>query len=215
MRPVSLPVIVALLALLGIQSAHAENTAVDGNADAGQSKSAICAACHGADGNSAVAQWPKIAGQHQSYLLRQIKLIQSGARAVPEMAPMVANLSEQDIADLAAYYAAQTLKTGVADDRLQSLGEKLYVSGNADTGVPACAACHGATGQGNPAAGYPVIAGQHSLYLSNNLKNFRAGGHYGADDAESQVMVGVAKFLTDEEIQAVSSYLEGLHEVTE
>ena len=130
----SVIVSVAMLAILACQSAVAQ-----GDAAAGQSKSAICAACHGTDGNSVVAQWPKIAGQHQDYLARQIKLVQSNARQVPEMAPMVAGLSEQDIDDLAAYYASKAVKYGVADPAAVPMGSQLWNFGNKETGVAACA----------------------------------------------------------------------------
>jgi len=201
---------VALLAILACQSAVAQ-----GNAAAGQSKSAMCSACHGTDGNSVVAQWPKLAGQHQDYLTRQIKLVQSNARAVPEMAPMVAGLSEEDINDLAAYYASQTIKYGVADPAAVSMGSQLWNFGNKETSVAACKSCHGPAGGGIPLSGFPALAGQHALYIANSLKKFRSGTVYGDDDSNSQIMVEVSKTLSDDEIQAVSSYIEGLHPVTE
>ena len=182
-----------------------------GHPAAGQAKSAICAACHGVDGNSAVPTWPKIAGQHEQYLARQIRLIKSGARMVPEMAGITPGLSEQDIDDLAAYFAAQTGQGGVADESLVELGERIYRAGNAESGVPACMACHGPAGEGNPLSGYPALAGQHATYTAKMLTRFRAGDNWGEKDASSQVMNGSAAELTDEEIQAVASYIEGLH----
>jgi cytochrome c553 len=182
-----------------------------GDATAGQAKSAVCAACHGADGNSVVPNWPKLAGQHEQYLARQIALIQSGARVVPEMVAIVPGLTEQDIADLAAWFASQQVAGGVADEATLTLGERIFRAGNAESGVPACMSCHGPAGEGNPLAVYPALAGQHALYTANLLTRFRAGEHWGEGDAPSQVMNGTAAGLTDEEIAAVASYIQGLH----
>jgi len=182
-----------------------------GDAAAGQAKSAICAACHGVDGNSMVPTWPKLAGQHEQYLVRQATLIKAGARMVPEMAGITPGLTEQDIEDLAAYFSSQTSNGGVADPLKVELGERIYRAGNAQTGVPACMACHGPAGEGNPLAGYPALAGQHSVYTAKMLTGFRAGENWGEKDAQSQVMNGSAAHLTDEEIEAVASYIEGLH----
>ncbi len=194
-----------LLALVSLQG-HAE-----GDASAGQAKSAICAACHGADGNSMVPNWPTLAGQHEQYLNRQITLIQSGARPVPEMLGIVPGLSAQDIADLSAYFAAQERSGGVADEASIALGERIFRAGNAETGVPACMACHGPAGEGNPLSGYPALSGQQAVYTSNLLTRFRSGENWGAEDAPSQVMTGAAAELSDEEIAAVASYMQGLY----
>ena len=182
-----------------------------GDAAAGQGKSAICAACHGVDGNSMVATWPKLAGQHEGYLARQITLIKSGARPVPEMAGITPGLSDQDILDLAAYFASQTSNGGVADESLIELGARIYRAGNAETGVPACMACHGPAGEGNPLSGYPALGGQHAVYTANLLTRFKGGENWGEKDASSRVMNGVAARLSAEEIQAVASYIEGLY----
>lgn len=183
----------------------------DGDAAAGQAKSAICAACHGADGNSMVPNWPKLSGQHEQYLLRQLRLIKSNARPVPEMMGITPGLSDQDLQDLAAWYASQEITGGVADESKVALGEKVYRAGNAESGVPACMACHGPAGEGNPLSGYPALAGQHAVYTSNMLKRFRSGENWGTDDAASMVMNGSASELTDEEIEALASYIEGLY----
>jgi cytochrome c553 len=186
-----------------------------GDASAGQAKSAICAACHGADGNSVVPNWPKLAGQHEAYLAREISLIKAGARPVPEMAGIVPGLSDQDIADLAAFFSSQTAAGGVADESKVALGERIFRAGNAESGVPACMSCHGPAGEGNPLAGYPALAGQHSVYTGNLLTRFRSGENWGVEDAPSQVMNGVAAELTDEEIAAVASYIQGLYRQSE
>lgn len=182
-----------------------------GDAAAGQAKSAICAACHGADGNSMVPNWPKLAGQHEAYLARQITLIQSGARMVPEMMGIVPGLAPQDIDDLAAYFASQQTSGGVADPAALEVGERVFRAGNPESGVPACMACHGPAGEGNPLAGYPALAGQHTVYTVTMLNRFRDGQNWGDADASSKVMNGVAAELTDDEIQAVSSYIQGLY----
>ena len=184
-----------------------------GDADAGQGKAAICAACHGVDGNSIVPNWPKIAGQHATYIERQLALIKDGSRPVPEMAPIAISLSKQDMDDLAAYYSSQTASAGLTDEALLTAGELLYRGGNAATDIPACMACHGPAGEGNPLAAYPSLAGQHSVYSEKMLNGFRAGTTWGAEDASSKIMTDVAKRLTDDEIKAVSSYIQGLHAV--
>jgi cytochrome c553 len=194
-----------LLTLVSLQ------LAAEVDAAAGQAKSAICAACHGSDGNSMVALWPKLAGQHGEYLVRQTSLIKSGARPVPEMVGIVAAVSEQDIANISAYLSSQTMSGGVADDSLVAIGKSIYQAGNPESGVPACMACHGPAGEGNPIAGYPVVAGQHATYSASMLKRFRSGDNWGEDDAGSAVMNGVAAKLTDTEIAAVSSYMQGLY----
>ncbi|MGY6631284.1 MAG: c-type cytochrome [Wenzhouxiangella sp.] len=182
-----------------------------GDPVAGEQKAASCAACHGSDGNSAVSAWPKIAGQHEDYAARQTRLVRDGHRDVPEMIPFVMNLSDQDIADIAAFYATQSLEPGVADEGLVDLGRRIYMDGNRETGVPACAACHGPAGEGVLGAHFPVVRAQHADYSADRLRRYRAGETNGENDPYSQMMVGVAARLTDEEIEAVSSFMEGLH----
>jgi len=186
-----------------------------GDADAGQAKAAVCAACHGVDGNSVVPNWPKLAGQHADYLQRQIGLIKGGERPVPEMTGIVAGLSDQDIEDLAAYFSSQTVKPGLTDESLRAAGELLYRSGNAETDIPACMSCHGPAGEGNPLSGYPHLAGQHAVYTEKMLTGFRAGTTWGPEDANSKIMTDVTKRMTDAEIKAVASYIQGLHRVAE
>lgn len=195
----------SVLAAISLQAA------AQGDATAGQAKSAICAACHGPDGNSAVPNWPRIAGQHEAYLFRQVTLIKSGARPVPEMMGIVAGLSEQDILDLSAYFASQTPRGGVVDESIAALGKRIFQAGNPESGVPACMSCHGPGGGGNPLSGYPVLAGQHSVYTAKMLTQYRSGTNWGEDDKPSQIMNGAASRLTDAEIAAVSSYIQGLY----
>lgn len=179
-----------------------------GDAEAGKSKSAMCAACHGPDGNSPAPTFPKLAGQHADYLAKQLAEYKSGERQNATMNGMAAALSEQDIADLAAFYASQKVTLGKAAEDKVAAGEAVYRAGNTATGVSACAACHSPTGSGNPMANFPSLSGQHADYTVLQLKAFRAGER--ANDAGS-MMRGVAKKMTDAEIEAVSQYIQGLH----
>lgn len=187
-----------------------------GDAAAGQTKSAVCGACHGTDGNSMVPNFPKLAGQAEAYTLKQLKDIKAGLREVPEMMAIVAGLSEQDMADLAAYYAKQKHTGGAADPALVELGQKVFRAGNPTSGVTACSACHGATGKGIPEAGFPALAGQHAAYTEAQLKAFRAAGREDAEgkrrtnDGEAKMMQATAARLSDKEIKALASYINGL-----
>lgn len=191
----------SLLALLSVTSVSA---VAAGDPVAGKEKSQICASCHGADGNSVMGDWPKLAGQGAKYIETQLAAFKSGGRKNDLMAPMAANLSEQDMADLAAYFSSQKLVSGQASPDLVDAGKKLYAGGNAETGIPACMACHGPSGSGNPAAAYPLLKGQHAAYTTTQLKAYRDGSRVNA------VMQGVASRLTDAEIDAVASYIQGL-----
>ncbi|WP_223789655.1 c-type cytochrome [Marinicella meishanensis] len=183
----------------------------DGDAENGKNLSATCAACHGTDGNSVNPIWPSLAGQHAEYLVRQLQLYKSGERDNAMMAPMAAGLSEQDMADLAAYFSSQELALKAANPDQVELGKKIYQAGDKDRNIPACMACHGPTGQGNPLSGYPILANQHAAYTVLQLKAYKAGQKTAnPDDVNGQVMAGVAQYMTDEEIEAVASYLQGL-----
>jgi cytochrome c553 len=172
----------------------------------------VCAACHATDGNSIGPANPKIAGQFPDYLHKQLAdfKAQGGKKPVRDnavMTSMVANLSEADLKNLAAYYAGQKLKPAAAADKeLAAAGQKLWRGGNAQTGVPACAGCHGPTGAGMPAQ-YPRIAGQYSEYLAAQLRAFREGGR--ANDPNG-MMRGVASRMSEREIKAVAEYAAGL-----
>jgi cytochrome c553 len=177
--------------------AESDVPAVPGDATAGADKAAACAACHGADGNSADPQYPKIAGQHETYLARQLALFKDGTR---DNAIMLGFADDSEIAE------------GPNQGRkFYEVGESLYRGGDAARGVPACMACHGPTGRGNPGSAYPAVAGQHSAYTTLKLTDFRSGLAFGKDANANTVMVDVAKNLTDEEIASLSSYIEGLH----
>ncbi|WP_018233361.1 c-type cytochrome [Thioalkalivibrio thiocyanodenitrificans] len=194
------------LAALGL-SMSAPLLADAGDPNRGQELSGACAACHGADGNSVNPEWPKLAGQGEAYLYKQLSDYKQGRRQDPLMAGQVANLSEQDMRDLAAYFASQTASAGTADEAMVDLGGALYRGGNAATGVAACIACHGPAGDGNPAAMFPRVAGQHAQYNANQLRQFRDSSR--ANDA-GRMMRNIARRMTDEEIQAVSEFMAGL-----
>lgn len=196
---------------------------VPGDASAGQNKAAVCAACHGMDGNAVDPQYPKLAGQHERYTARHLALYKSGERNNAIMMGFAAMLSQQDMRDIGAFFATQTVRAGIADEsvidsganagrKFYEIGEQLYRGGDLERGVPACGACHGPAGDGNPGPSYPSLAGQHASYTALQLSLFRDGTVYGRGDNANAVMAGVARYLTDEEIQALATYIEGLHE---
>lgn len=186
----------------------AENPLVKGDAEAGQQKSATCAACHGPDGNSSNPEWPVIAGQHPRYLVDQLKAYKSGERRNAVMQGQAAGLSEQDMQDLAAYYAKQEAKPRTASEDAVAIAQPLWRAGDAERGMPACAACHGPAGIGNAGAAYPGLSGQHPQYTATQLKAYRAGER--GQGTSGQMMQHVAAELTDEEIEALASYAAGL-----
>jgi cytochrome c553 len=178
-----------------------------GSKDAGQAKSTPCVACHGIDGNSANPEWPSIAGQHDGYFVRQLKAFRAGERQNPLMSPMAAGLSDEDIADLAAFYSSQTARGGEAEPSKLKLGQKVYRAGNMEEQTMACAACHGPTGRGNPLASYPAIQGQHATYVAAQLRAYKSGTR---TNDPNQMMRSIALRLSDAEIDAVASYVQGL-----
>ena len=180
-----------------------------GNADSGKDKVATCAACHGQDGNSMVGLWPSLAGQNVNYLVRQLQHIKSGKRAIIEMIGSLDNFAQEDLEDIAAFYASQNNAIGQAASDKVELGRKLYYSGSLEKGVPACTACHSPKGKGNSPAGYPLLSGQQSDYIAKALKNYRTGERN--NDESSQMMMAIAYKLDDVEIDALSSFINGLH----
>lgn len=202
-----------LVFVLGIIAAVANVQALAADAVAGQAKTAVCSACHGADGNSAAAAFPKLAGQNERYLIKQMNEIKSGVRSVPTMAGQLNAMSDEDIVNIAAYYASQVGSAGQAAADLVDLGAKVYRAGNGERGVAACIACHSPTGAGNGPAGYPALSGQHADYISAQLRAFRRGAEYDdgrKNDGDTRVMRDIALRMTDKEIDAVSSYIAGL-----
>ena len=195
-------------------------TMAAGDAAKGQTLAAVCAACHGADGNSAIATFPKLAGLGEKYLLKQIHDIKNGDRVVVEMTGLLTNLSDQDMADIAAYYASKTTQLAGAKDikvlvnsgeevSALTLGAKLYRGGNKEVGIPACTGCHSPRGQGNAPAGYPRLSGQHAGYIAKQLQDFRAGKR--TNDGDTKIMRSVAERMSDAEITAVANFIAGLN----
>ena len=179
-----------------------------GDAKAGEAKSAACVACHGPMGNSVVPMWPKTAGQHPEYIAKQLADFKAGNRKNEQMAPQAMALSDQDMADLAAYFAAQQQSPGTPGADTAGLGERIYRGGNATSGVPACSGCHGGQGMGAGLAKFPRVSGQHAQYVEGTLKAFRDGAR--ANDTNS-MMRGVAARMSDQEIAAVAQYLQGVN----
>ena len=199
--------VIAILPIL-LSSTAPQLLFAQGDAAAGQAKSALCATCHGADGNSQLSINPKLAGQNASYLVKQLMDYKSGARANPTMTAMVAALTDQDVLDIAAWYSSQQVSLLGADPEILELGETLYRAGIKDLSVAACSACHSPTGKGNGPAGFPSLSGQHSEYTLLQLKAFRAGER---QNDSSAMMRSVVERLTDKELEALASYVSGLN----
>lgn len=187
-----------------------------GDAAAGQGKTAMCAGCHGADGNSMVSNFPKLAGQGEKYLIKQLQDIKSGKRPVAEMTGMLNAFSDQDLADISAYFASKTIQLSGAKEENLDRGERIFRGGNMATGVPACTGCHSPAGQGNAPAGYPALGGQFAQYTAKQLRAFRTGAHDAENpaarnnDGDARIMRGVAAQMSDVEIEAVANFIAGL-----
>ena len=205
-----------------------EKPATWGDVKAGATKAGTCAACHGLDGNPTDPQYPRLAGQPERFVAHQLGLFKNGERntgMAAVMQPFAAALSAQDMRDLGAYFATQQAGAGVADDgaiaegpnkgmKFYEVGERLFRSGDAARGIPACKACHGPNGAGNPGPAYPALAGQQSTYVARRLQEYRAGTTTERDAKLFSIMAAVSKPLTDEEIQSLASYVQGLHDRT-
>ena len=198
--------LVATLSLVVILGCSAPAFAT-GSAEAGQAKSATCMACHGMDGNSPSPEWPSIAGQHPDYIVHQLQAFKAGSRQNDLMSPMAMILSDEDMLDLAAYFSSQKIKGGETEPSKLALGQRVYRAGDVQRGVMACAGCHGPSGRGNPLAGYASIQGQHATYVAAQLRAYKAGKR---ETDPNQMMRNVAALLSDEEIDAVASYVQGL-----
>lgn len=201
-----------------------DGPASPGNAQRGEPLAVTCAACHGADGNAADPQYPNLAGQHEDYIARQLALYKSGERDNAIMLGFSAMLSSQDMRDLGAFFAKQTPRPGVADESLiaegenagskfYEVGQRLYRSGDQARGIPSCAACHGPTGRGVPGPAWPALRSQHAQYTALTLRTFRDGAVWGKGDNANAIMAAVARNLTDEEIDSLASYLQGLRDI--
>jgi cytochrome c553 len=177
----------------------------------GKAKAMVCTACHGADGNSSNPIWPNLAAQNPAYIVAQLKAFKAGTRQNASMAPMVASLEPGDMVEIAAFFAAQTLKVKpLAADQVAAAeaGQKLYRGGDAERGIPACMACHGPDGGGNPASGYPALRGQQFDYTVAQLQNYHNGTRQ--TDAQ-QMMRTIAQRLTEDDIKNLARYVSALH----
>jgi len=183
----------------------------EGDAAAGKVKSESCQGCHGADGNSYGPDWPHLADQHKSYLIKQINNFQQGSRTNETMNAMVSGLSEQDIADVAAYFSAQKIKPpeAVNDSNKIKTGRKIYKGGNPYSGIPACSSCHGPNGIGNGPASFPHLAGQQQQYLIKTLTDFKTGSR---SNDYNEIMRKIAAKMSDAEITSVAAYITSLQQ---
>lgn len=182
---------------------------VDGSAEAGKAKAVICGACHGTDGNSVNPVWPSIAGQHPAYIVQQLQAFKDGTRTEPLMLGQAMMLSDEDMRNLAVYFSEKTVATKVvADPTTLDHGERLYRGGNRENKTPACIACHGPNGRGNPAASFPSLKGQYAAYIAKQLRAYASGAR--KSDGVRRIMRDIAAKLSEEDIVAVSSYVQGL-----
>ncbi|MBE4575255.1 cytochrome c4 [Vibrio navarrensis] len=203
-----------ILSLLASCSASCSVWA-QGNIEAGKAKSQTCVACHGADGNSLLTIYPKLAGQHAKYTEKQLKDLKLGMESAgkqgrydPVMSAMAMPLTEQDMADLAAYYASLPISPNTTPESVVDAGKVLYTAGDAERGLTACIACHGPRGNGTELSGFPKISGQHADYIKAQLQKFRESSR--GNDMNA-MMRDIAKKLTDDDINTLSQYVGGLH----
>ncbi|ATP42652.1 c-type cytochrome [Pseudomonas kermanshahensis] len=201
--------VVSLLLTMGVAGAAIAAEPIKGDAAAGQAKTAVCGACHNPDGNSLAPNFPKLAGQGQRYLEKQLHDIKSGKRTVLEMTGMLAAFSDQDLADIAAYFASQKGSVGAADPKLVERGRALFNGGDLEKGMPACTGCHSPNGAGIALAGFPHLGGQHSQYVTKQLTEFREGVR--TNDGDAMTMRTIAGKLSNHDIEALASYIQGLH----
>ncbi len=185
-----------------------------GDATVGRSKSQVCAGCHGVDGNAAIPNYPKLAGQHAGYLVKQMQAFKAGKRKDAIMEGQVANLKDQDMLDLAAYFASQKTTLGAATDKAQrEFGERLYRGGNETKAIAACMGCHSPNGSGNKPANFPALSGQNAAYTLKSLKDYRDAKIRAFDDKDdaAKIMRNIAKKMSDAEMEAVAYYIAGLN----
>lgn len=216
-----LPSLFVTLILSYTPASWSTDVSTSGDPAAGEAQAAVCSGCHGADGNSPTAAFPKIAGLGEKYLTKQLLDIQTGARVIPEMAGLLDGKTEQDLKDLAAFFNSKTtqlsgakpqevrVNAGIKVNGL-ALGERVYRAGNLATGVPACSGCHSPRGLGNEPAGYPRLSGQYSEYIAKQLRAFRAGERTN-DGGDAKIMRQVAQHMSDAEIDAVANFISGLN----
>jgi cytochrome c553 len=199
----------ALTMCVLISGTAAAEGLVEGSAQAGKAKAIVCGACHGPDGNSVNPAWPSIAGQHPAYIVEQLQAFKSGTRTEPLMLGQAMMLTEEDMRNLAVYFSELQVATKfIADPATLDHGERLYLGGSRENQTPACIACHGPNGRGNPAASYPSLKGQYAVYIAKQLRAYASGER--KSDGVTRVMRDIAARLSEEDIVAVSSYVQGL-----
>jgi cytochrome c553 len=213
---------IGLMCVIGLSpvvSPMAPMAMAAGTAEAGATKSGTCVACHGANGNSTNEQWPSLAGQNAAYIKSQLKAFHDKARldSLNLMPAMAANLSDQDMDDLAAYFALQTPTGLEADPSYWQAGAQLYRGGDRGRNIPACMACHGPVGRGNPAAGYPALRAQHAVYTIKQLTDYASDKRYTRNDKgdssggpNAEIMHTIAGILTPEDMRNLASYVQGM-----
>ena len=187
------------------------NPAFSSDITKGKELSVSCAACHGDNGISLNPTWPKLAGQNPKYLASQLYEFRKGPEGGRNNAVMYGiamTLSDTDIENLAAYYASLTSNVGLTHDKHLKLGRNIYRGGNMEIKIQACISCHGPNGQGNYAAAIPMLSGQHAQYTYQQLKNFQASVR---SNDYNKMMRNIVHRMTDEEMKAVASYIEGLY----
>ena len=202
-------ILATLAASILVTGTAAAESLIDGDAEAGKAKSITCAACHGQDGNSVNPAWPSLAGQHAGYAYEQLQAFKGGMRSNALMLGQVMALSDEDMKNLAVYYENMLAAAkSVADPASVDLGERLYRGGDSEKSISACIACHGPTGRGNPASVVPSVRGQYAVYNAVQLRAYASGER--ATDGPTRVMRDIASRLSEEEILAVASYMQGL-----
>jgi cytochrome c553 len=189
-----------------------QQTVAAGDPVAGAQKTQTCSVCHGPNGNSINPDWPNLAGQHPQYIVKQLQNFKGGTRMSPQMSLIAATLSDQDMEDIASHYAEQAISESqipaTVEYRIIELGERIYRAGDASKNLAACMGCHGPGAEGNPAANYPSLTGQHAAYTAIQLQAFKTETR---NNDTNSVMREIALKLSNDEIQAVSQYLQGLY----
>jgi cytochrome c553 len=194
-------VLMGLVSLVAVNSVHAADIA------AGKEKTALCMGCHGPDGNSVNVIWPRLAGQNANYLLKQLQDFKTAKRIDPTMQGMVMTLTDEDMVNVAAYYAAQKPAAAKYDETLVAKGQDIYRGGITETAVAACMGCHSPSGDGNAPAAYPALKSQHPEYIAMQLQKFKDGSR--ANDA-GKMMRNVANRMSEAEMKAVSAYIAAM-----
>jgi cytochrome c553 len=214
--PIAKP-LASTLAVLALSLGLAPLALAKGDAEAGATKAAICTACHGVNGNSVNPEWPNLAGQNARYIEEQLKLFRAGHRNNAVMYPLAMALTDEDVADLAAYYAGQTPSGLEADPANYKMGEALYRGGDRTRNIPSCTGCHGPVGLGNPGSGFPALRAQHSTYTLKQLLDYTSDQRYldlatgtPTKSRNGHMMASIAKRLTEEDKKALASYIQGL-----